>query len=152
MTLVDVPIASRQAASAKPISLDISLPSHQGHALLERANALNCGGQRPPRYEPTPIVESDTVPTDGMRQPVMRLCVLVGVWSRETRVAPRPPQKSTLSRLLRCTLHFRNGSKTRTPLRRPHFRFRQLRTCLPHWLGPLSAIGLNRSRGRVPAA
>jgi hypothetical protein len=29
--------------------------------------------------------------------------------------------------------------KTRTPLRRLQFRFRQLRTCLPHWLGPLSA-------------
>src|SRR5713101_6507094 len=37
---------------------------------------------------------------------------------------------------------------TRTPLRRPHFRFRQLRTSLPHWVGPPCAKGLNRSRGR----
>jgi hypothetical protein len=28
---------------------------------------------------------------------------------------------------------------TRTPLRRPHVGSGQLRTCLPHWLGQLSA-------------
>jgi hypothetical protein len=41
-----------------------------------------CGCHRPPRYEPTPIVDSDFVPTGCIRQPVIRLSVLVGAWSR----------------------------------------------------------------------
>jgi hypothetical protein len=53
---------------------------------------------------------------------------------------------------LRINLAMRRSRQARDkfpseiPLRRPHFRFRQLRTCLPHWLGPLSANNGHKSR------
>jgi len=41
--------------------------------------------------------------------------------TRHARIAPRPPQRAT-SRLLRCTLHFRNGSSTSFQAQAAHFR------------------------------
>ena len=66
-SLVPMRMFSRDSAVGSPISLDISLSSHSGRTLLPTCECSDSECQRPPRYEPTSIVESDTVPTDGTR-------------------------------------------------------------------------------------
>ena len=49
-------------------------------------------------------------PTSMLTRSRRRAAIAARVPTKGTRIAPRPPHKSTLSRLLRCTLHFRVGS------------------------------------------
>src|SRR6516165_5733413 len=51
---------------------------------------------------------------------------------RDEDCSPPPAQKSSMSQLPRCTLHFRDGSKRESGLFRAYVGFARVRTSLSH--------------------